>query len=151
MQGIVKFFDEAKGFGFIVPDNGSKDVFLQRNACVIVQKGEIRTPPQQNGRAGGEAETDDSTKILRPRLRLSEVGAGPIERSHAADDFAVPRKELFALRKRRIVTVRHGVPSIGPTSVLARISHWLLAKGRPSWHNCVSTQQLEPKRERPSL
>ena len=39
-QGKIKWFDPKKGYGFIVPDDGSKDTFLHVSA---LEKADIRT------------------------------------------------------------------------------------------------------------
>ncbi len=40
MTGTVKWFNEAKGFGFITPSSGEKDVFVHFSA---IQGGGFRT------------------------------------------------------------------------------------------------------------
>ncbi|MRG48427.1 cold-shock protein [Chitinophaga sp. SYP-B3965] len=53
LQGTVKFFNESKGFGFITPSNGDKDIFVHVSGLT----GEIRendkvTYEVENGKKG---------------------------------------------------------------------------------------------------
>ena len=54
--GTVKFFDSAKGFGFIRPDDGQKDVFVHISA---VERAGLR------GLAEGQKVTFDVVKDRR--------------------------------------------------------------------------------------
>ena len=57
-SGIVKFFNQSKGFGFITPDQGDKDVFvhisaLQSSGVTHLEEGtrvSFETEPDRRGK-----------------------------------------------------------------------------------------------------
>jgi len=55
--GTVKWFNTQKGFGFIVPDDGSKDVFVhitavERSGIGNLREGQKLTYDRETGRQG---------------------------------------------------------------------------------------------------
>ena len=57
MEGLVKFFNESKGYGFINPDEGDKDIFVHVSGLVN-QRDLIR----ENDRVQFDTEDDNKGK-----------------------------------------------------------------------------------------
>lgn len=63
ISGTVKFFNSAKGFGFISPDDGSKDAFVHISAVEnagmsTLAEGQKLTYDLENGRDGKVSATN---------------------------------------------------------------------------------------------
>ncbi len=68
--GTVKFFNDAKGFGFIQPDDGGNDAFVHVTA---VERAGMRGL-QQNQRLSYDLEEDRRGKTSAVNLRAEEAG-----------------------------------------------------------------------------
>jgi CspA family cold shock protein len=53
-QGTVKFFSDDKGFGFITPDEGGKDLFVHHSSIV----GDGYRSLQENAKVSYDEEAD---------------------------------------------------------------------------------------------
>lgn len=54
--GVVKFFNEAKGFGFIKSDDGGKDIFVHASALQnTIREGDKVTFDVEEGKRGQNA------------------------------------------------------------------------------------------------
>lgn len=51
--GTVKFFNESKGYGFITPESGAKDIFVHANGLIDeIREGDKVTYETEEGRKG---------------------------------------------------------------------------------------------------
>jgi cold shock protein len=56
-KGTVKFFNQEKGFGFIIPEGGGKDVFVHTSNCISpISEGDLVTFEIVTGKKGPEAQ-----------------------------------------------------------------------------------------------
>lgn len=52
-KGTVKFFNDSKGYGFITPDDGGKDVFVHANGLIDdIDEGDKVSYDTEEGRKG---------------------------------------------------------------------------------------------------
>jgi CspA family cold shock protein len=65
MNGTVKFFNNAKGFGFIQPEDGSKDVFVHISA---VERAGLATL-NENQKVSFELERGNNGKVSAADLK----------------------------------------------------------------------------------
>lgn len=63
--GTVKFFNSAKGFGFIAPDDGSKDVFVHISA---VERAGLGTLTEKQ-RISFDVEKGNNGKVAATNLK----------------------------------------------------------------------------------
>src|SRR3546814_1747729 len=83
ITGTVKFFNTAKGFGFIAPEDGSKDVFVhisavERSGMPPLVEGqkvsfEVQADPRGPKAVNLQARSEDHTSELPSRMRTSSA------------------------------------------------------------------------------
>lgn len=66
LEGSVKFYDAVRGYGFAVPDDGSRDVFISSRS--LERSGVVRLDPEQRVRmltsAGKKGPTAISVEVI---------------------------------------------------------------------------------------
>jgi CspA family cold shock protein len=95
--GTVKWFDTAKRYGFITPDNGGPDVFLHLSAVAPSSRPEI----QPGMRLQYDVERNGpkvSAKNVAPAIKDADVGDTPPASTPRKADFNDDFEKEWGLR-----------------------------------------------------
>ncbi len=63
--GIVKWFSDEKGFGFITPDNGGKDLFVHHNSIQgdgyksLAEGAKVSFDPEEGAKGSAAANVEE--------------------------------------------------------------------------------------------
>ena len=115
--GVVKWFSENRGYGFITPDGGGKDVFVHSNSIkgTNLQEGQRVEFEIVQGPKGPQAGNVTSSAGGSPQQEPQS--AAPIERGSATRDLspaeAAPGDRLSAPGPTTEQTDRPGEPPVG--------------------------------------
>jgi len=118
-SGTVKFFDEAKGYGFIVPDNGGRDIHVHKSNVMggelskddTVEYEEqlingkvqaVNVAPSQGPKRGGDPQNTFATKrprvmyAMQPQAAAAPVAAyAPVEYQYADPSLAAGQRAYY--------------------------------------------------------
>lgn len=84
-SGVVKFFDEAKGYGFIIPDNGGRDIHVHKSNVM-----------------GGELAKDDAVEYDEQAIN-GKLQAVTVSRSTASKRGGDPQAAYANTKRPRVV------------------------------------------------
>ena len=124
VRGVVKWFNAEKGFGFVIPDDGSADIFLHHSVLrevglSVIESGATLVCAVDSGMKGRQAsrvfEVDSSTATPRAGQRPRPAAFEPPRHAPLSDigDFVVATVKWFNPNKGYgFLSLNDGSPDI---------------------------------------